>query len=227
VVKKLVKWAHQAIEMTCNQSVLPNVIIVLNKADASPGEGDSWDADALKEELKSTVQKSLEKNTYLKEKVEFWKEKNVQIKDVEGLLSCYYASFHAIRIPRLQSPVLIEQQITRLYDIISKTCENSQRLRQQQRMQLDAVNLHLYIRNALSHFATNPNTPFDFVKASFDINPISPGLNLCSGITRLAIIVQKCSDESGLAVWERISPAIASCILLSANQRNGTAPSEY
>jgi hypothetical protein len=222
VVVKLVDWAHQAIEKSCNQSVLPHAVIVLNKAGTSnSGKNDRWDPDCVTDTQLEAIKKALEKKKELKEKVAFWIKRNVNIKTIKNLLECYYASVKVIRIPKLHDPELLEHQVSKLYDTISAKCNESQERRRQCRMRLDAVKLHLYLRNAFDHFATYADKPFDFVKASFDINPISPSFGLRDGILRLAITVQPLiEDHSGLLVWQRISRVIASCFMLNAHQRS-------
>jgi hypothetical protein len=218
----LVDWAHQAIEKSCNQSVRPHAIIVLNKAGASiNAKVDRWDLDAVTNIQLKSVQKALDKKKDLKEKVEFWTGRKVKIETVRDLLECYYADIKVIRIPKLHDPELLEQQVTKLYDTIKANCSESQSRRRHCRMRLDAVKLHLYLRNAFDHFATHADKPFDFVKASFDINPISPSFSLRDGILRLAITVQLLADDPmGLSVWMKISRVIASCFMLNAHQRS-------
>lgn len=222
VVVKLVDWAHRAIEKSCNQSVLPHAVIVLNKAGTSnSGKSDRWDPDAVTNTQLEAVNKALEKKKELKEKVAFWAMRNVNINTSKDLLECYYASVKVIRIPMLHDPELLEKQVSKLYDMISAKCNESQERRRQCRMRLDAVKLHLYLRNAFDHFATYADKPFDFVKASFDINPISPSFGLRDGILRLAITVQPLlEDHTGLLVWQKISRVIASCFMLNAYQRS-------
>lgn len=222
VVVKLVDWAHRAIEKSCNQSVLPHAVIVLNKAGTSnSGKIDRWDPDSVTNTQLEAVNNALGKKKELKEKVAFWTTRNVDIKTSKELLECYYASVKVIRIPKLHDPELLEKQVSKLYDMISKKCKQSQDWRRQCGMTLDAAKLHLYLRNAFDHFATYADKPFDFVKASFDINPISPSFGLRAGILRLAITVQPLlEDHSGSLVWQKISRVIASCFMLDAHQRN-------
>lgn len=220
VLIQLVKWAHQAIEKACNQSVLPHAVVALNRTQSNGQNAEKWESKSTTQALLKAVQSSLTKNDYLRGMVQFWDERKVKIETVDDLLNCYYASTQVIRIPLFRSPVLLEQQITTLYEAIKGKCKTSQQRRQQEHMQLDAVNLHHYLRNAFNHFADHADKPFDFVKASFEINPISANFSLRSGISRLAQIVRTCTGDIGLQVWERISRAIASCILLSAYQRD-------
>ncbi|KAI1422633.1 hypothetical protein F5Y12DRAFT_799440 [Xylaria sp. FL1777] len=221
VVISLVDWAHQAIEKSCNQSNLPHAVIALNKATQTMDDDKRWDADSVTNTIITSVDKALTKNRNLKRKVLFWAERSVEIHTVKELLECYYASVKAIRLPMLQYPELLEQQVSKLYDIISVKSRTSQERRRQHRMQLDAVKLHLYLRNAFHHFAKNKEEPFNFVKASFDINPVSPSFGLRNGILQLAVTVQPLlADHSGQDLWRSISRVIASCSMLNAYRRN-------
>ncbi|KAF2680909.1 FabD/lysophospholipase-like protein [Lentithecium fluviatile CBS 122367] len=221
VVAELVEWGHQVVEKACNQSVLPHAVIALNKAPTHSDDTARWDSVETTKQLLSSVHITLKKNDKLQQKVAFWSSRKVTINTVEDLLKCYYSSITAIRIPNHQPPKLLENQITKLYDIIADKCATSQRKRKDERMQLNAVDLHLYLRNAFDHFATQADKPFDFVKASFEINPSSASLGLASGISRLAEVVQKCLGyPDGLTVWNRILPFVASCMFLSAYRLN-------
>jgi hypothetical protein len=219
VFLKLVDWAHQAIEKSCNQSVRPHAIIVLNKAKPRRNANvDQWD---FTEAQLESVQKALERKTELKNKVKFWTGRKVKIETARDLLECYYTDVKVIRIPVLHDPELLEKQITKLYVTIKANCSESQKQRRRCHMRLDAVKLHLYLRNAFDHFATHADKPFDFVKASFDINPISSSFSLRDGILKLAVTVQQLTeDHMGLSVWMKISRVIASCFMLNAYQRS-------
>ena len=219
VVENLVEWAHQAIEKSCNQSVLPHAVIALNKANDNKDDS-RWDVNSTTESVLSAANKALG-TRILEERVAFWKDRNVEIHTVEDLLKRYYASVTVIRIPMLQHPELLEQQVSKLYSQISEKCRVSYERKRQHHMELDAVKLHMYVRNAFGHFASNPTKPFDFVKASFEINPISPSFGLRNGILRLAVIVQQSiQHQSGLHVWRSVCRVIASCFWLNAHRRS-------
>jgi hypothetical protein len=217
VVIDLVEWGHQVIEKACNQSVLPHAIIVLNKSPSHSVDKERWETESTTKDLLHKALAALKKKDKLQEKVRFWEERNVPINTAEDLLKRYYASITAIRIPNAQPPALVESQINKLHKIIKGKSEESQKKRLEECMQLNAVDLHLYLRKAFEHFAAKVDEPFDFIKASFDINPGSASFGLASGISNLANIVQKCLGYPGCyTILNHIIPFVASCMCLSA-----------
>ncbi|KAI0974552.1 hypothetical protein F4678DRAFT_458515 [Xylaria arbuscula] len=154
VIINLVDWAHQAIEKSCNQSVLPHAVIALNKASTQSEKDDRWDADSLTDKLLETAKKALEKNHTLKNKAAFWTDRNVKIETVKDLLGCYYASVKAIRLPMLQYPELLEQQVSKLYNTISEKCKEShERRRQHPSFDINPISPSFGLRNGIFRLA--------------------------------------------------------------------------
>ena len=205
-------------EKSCNQSVLPHAVIVLNKSSYT-NQDERWDVEKATEQLTESIKDVINKNPALKARAEFWKTRGKSITDVKSLLMCYYASFKVVRIPEQGSPNLLKQQIERLYDVVSQACKASQKRREESRRRLDAETLLLFLRNAFAHFATHLEKPFNFVQASFEIDPASEDSNFGEGILQLAVTLQKILVADVLSSWERMSELVASCIMLDATRR--------
>lgn len=215
---KLVDWAHQAIEKSCNQPALPHVVDLLNKVGSrNLGSIDRWDPVSITHFNMNAARKALERNENFKEKIAFWTARHVEIKSLEALLHRYYSSVKLLRVPDLEDPELLERQISKLYDTIS----NMRRITQWESFRcgtrLDATELQLYLRNAFDHFAACPDKPFNFVKASFEMDAIGPDFD---GILKLAVKLQPLlENHNGLSVWKETSRVIASCFILDAHRR--------
>ena len=80
-------------------------------------------------------------------------------------------------------------------------------------MKWNAATLPLFVRKALTHFASNYEAPFNFSDAWVDLQHIS--FNFNGSIFSLASMVRKHRAVAGFDLWKEISGFVASCIFLS------------
>jgi hypothetical protein len=83
-------------------------------------------------------------------------------------------------------------------------------------MLLDADELQPYLQTAFDHFASNLDTPFDFVQASFSNSPIP--LDFGGNILKLAINLMEVwkNKADGSTIFVELSYMVASCIMLDS-----------
>lgn len=200
-------------ECATNQSVLPHVIVVLNKSNCSLGD-EAYDIDAATKKLLSDANQSLTLNPDIDRHVQLWRQghdKNIQT--AEDLLKCYYSTFRVVRIPEKGRYMLIDQQVRKLQNAISFCCRGSHRHKLQARRDLKAEELGECLQSGLDHFTASLDVPFDFLAFSWSQNPIPPGLE--GNILRLALSIRDIRGFSnGQDIFQHLSQMVASCIML-------------
>lgn len=92
VLQQLVEWAAAALEMSSNQPVLPNVIIVLNATEINTYER-QWDPDYAKSSVLDSLSRTLFQNPVFQKYARFWRDRKRPIGTVEQLILSYYSSF--------------------------------------------------------------------------------------------------------------------------------------
>lgn len=86
-------------------------------------------------------------------------------------------------------------------------------------MLLSADDLEPYLQYAFDHFSRELDMPFDFVEASFTINPIPSGFQ--GSILKLARDIQDVwkNELHGETIFKELSYLIASCVMLDSVRR--------
>lgn len=119
--------------------------------------------------------------------------------------------------------MLMDAQISKLYDLIERKCEESKLEKQRMRMLSTAENLQIYLHAAFDHFAKNLDEPFDFIKETLKHNPIPRDFG--GNILKLALAVKDKSKYADIrtnarTIFETITPMVASCIALDSARQN-------
>ncbi|KAF9892309.1 hypothetical protein FE257_002086 [Aspergillus nanangensis] len=225
VIDQLIEWAAAALEKSSNQPVLPHAIILLN-ATENTTDPRLWDVDASTEHLMESAKEAIERNHNLRTRAAFWAPKHRRIRSVKDLLLSYYSTIRVVRVPEKGRPNLISEQIGRLYDEIKRSCQKSRQVKGQLRMLLNSDDLEPYLQYAFDHFSRELDMPFDFVQASFTINPIPSDFG--GGILRLARdILDVWKDQlDGATIFKELSYLIASCVMLDSVRRRTLGPAE-
>ena len=211
---RLLNWAATSIESATNQSVLPHVIVVLNKSHALLRDED-FDVDLATRKLLLDANQSLTVNSDIAQLVQYWQGQDHarDISCAEDLLDCYYSSFKVVRIPEKGRYMLMNQQVKRLQDQISFCCQGSHEGKIRARRDLNADELGECLQSGLDHFTSTLATPFDFLRFSWSCNPIPPGFE--GNILRLALQIQKRPGVfRGSDIFGYLSNMVASCIML-------------
>ena len=215
VLERLVDWAAVALEKSSNQPVLPHAIIALNASENNIQE-ELWDIQVATIALMESLSRTVYHNATFKKYAQYWRERDRQIESVEQLMLSYYSSLQVIRIPTTGRPNLIQDQVGKLSVTIRRACFESRERKKDLRMLLDADDFQPYLQTAFDHFATDLNTPFDFVQASFTNSPIPNDFG--GNILKVALLVMECWKDlrMGTAIFEELSYLVASCIMLDA-----------
>lgn len=139
-----------------------------------------------------------------------------EIRTAEELLLSYYYSVRVVRIPTKGRPHLINDQVAKLYKEIEQACEHSRKTKRKMRMLLGADELQPYLQDAFDHFSSNLDNPFDFVKASFLLNPIPADFG--GNILKLALNLMDVwrNRLDAVSIFKELSPMVASCIMLDS-----------
>ena len=211
---RLLKWAATSIESATNQSVLPHVIVVLNKSHTLLKDED-FDVDVATKKLLLDANQSLTVNSDVAQLVRYWQGQD-HARDItcaEDLLGCYYSSFKVVRIPEKGRYMLMNQQVKRLQDQISFCCQGSHEGKIRARRDLNADELGECLQSGLDHFTSTLAIPFDFLDFSWSRNPIPPGFE--GNILRLAFKIKKRPGVfRGSDIFKHLSNMVASCIML-------------
>ncbi|KAI4121211.1 MAG: hypothetical protein LQ338_006492 [Usnochroma carphineum] len=184
---RLLDWAATSIQSATNQSVLPHVIVVLNKSDDLLEDHD-FDVARTTQRLLSDADQSLEVNHAVSRHVQYWRSSGKAVKTARDLLACFYCSVNVVRIPRSGRWMLIDKQIKKLHDLIATNCRGAHEGKRRARRDLNAEELGECLQSGLDHFTQNLYKPFDFLAFSWGLNPIAPGLE--GNILRLALWVK-------------------------------------
>lgn len=218
VLTKLLEWGVSALEKSINQPALPHCIVALNSTDPGVDERE-WDIDYATQSLLSTVSRALdyvEGVPRFRELAEHWRSLGKHIFTVEDLILRYYSSFKVVRIPARPRYTTINEQISKLHEVIKKNCEDSFRSKRRARMLTNADELNTYLQSGFDHFTTHLDLPFNFMEVSLLRNPIPNDfgghiLQLCTTLSS-----QQPNHQPGRVAWmfEKLSVMLASCVLL-------------
>ncbi|GAB1316405.1 hypothetical protein MFIFM68171_06615 [Madurella fahalii] len=223
----LISWVHVAIRTSSNQPVLPSAIVVLNSSDHAISS-DLWDVSANTEKVFQDLGsiKYDDPTDRFINSAKSWPASGdkTRIKTVKELALHYYSSVQVIRLPAKEQSVRMSMQAIRLRSCISDASARAHDTRMQSRILLDVEQLQAYFQDALSHYATTLDEPFDFVQASFRHSPISADFG--ENVLRLALNVidptrgthQRLSRKLERGFYE-VRYVMASSILLNSTRR--------
>jgi hypothetical protein len=141
----------------------------------------------------------------------YWIGRGRHIRTMKDLLECYYSSITVVRIPGEGRYMMIDDQVKKLREVITRRCAESFNAKRRSRMLSNSENLNVYLQCAFDHFSQDLHTPFNFMDISFKINPIP--LDFGGNILKLAVAMKAQLDDPR-RIFKDLSLMVASCILL-------------
>lgn len=210
VLGLLIKWASSSFEKSVNQPTLPHAVIALNATDTKVGQQE-WDPEYATELLMSNVAGAIGRDPAYSELRNYWVGRGRRIRTMKDLLECYYSSITVVRIPGEGRYMMIDDQVKKLHQVITRRCAESFNAKRRSRMLSNSDNLNVYLQCAFDHFSQDLHTPFDFMDISFKINPIP--LDFGGNILKLAVAM-KAQFDNPRKIFKELSLMVASCILL-------------
>jgi hypothetical protein len=216
VLGLLIKWASSSFEKSVNQPTLPHAVIALNASDTKVGQQE-WDPAYATELLMSTVAGAIGRDPAYSQLRDYWEGRGRRICTMKDLLECYYSSITVVRIPGEGRYMMIDDQIKKLRETITRRCAESFNAKRRSRMLSNSDNLNVYLQCAFDHFSQDLHTPFNFMDISFKINPIP--LDFGGNILKLAVAMKAQFDDPR-KIFKELSHIVASCILLDCVRHN-------
>lgn len=196
-----------------NQPALPHLIIVLNSIDPDvyPGQ---WNDESITERFLASTFGAVTENITLIKHAEYWKAKGREVLTVEQLLLCYYSSMSVVGIPRKGRYALLNGQVAKLNSQIKRRCDESRQTKERLHLTLNAEEFQAALSTGFDHFSRSLDEPFDFVEASFKLNPMPNDFG--GNVLRLALAIQnsKMAGASGTEIFQHLGPMVASCVML-------------
>ncbi|RGP77832.1 hypothetical protein FLONG3_4008 [Fusarium longipes] len=220
VLTQLVNWAAMSIDKSINQPTLPHVIIVANDTDTSIDD-QQWDPIIATQGLLNDYENSVYQVPALKDILARLADVGKHITTTKGLLEEYYSSVTVVRIPAKGRYMQIDEQIGKLYGIISDRCRTSRIRKKQVRMLLNAEILPQYVNSAYDHFSRSLDEPFDFNKEALRHAPLPQ--NFGGHILNLILTVYKQRGQRRMRLedfFSQLSRPLAACIMLAATRDN-------
>lgn len=212
----LITWASSSLEKSLNQPTLPHAVIALNATDTKVDQNE-WDPDYATNLLMSHVAGAVDRDPYYRSLRDYWVSQGKHIRTIKDLLECYYSSITVLRIPGEGRYMMIDDQVNKLYDVITKRCGESFNSKRRSRMLSNSETLNVYLQCAFDHFAQDLHTPFNFMDISFKINPIP--LDFGGNILKLAVAMKARYDDPR-KIFKELSFMVSSCILLDCVRQN-------
>lgn len=220
-----------------NQPSLPHVIIVLNATDVNIAER-LWDPQQATSGLLEDYKNSVDNVPAFREHVARLEVLNKKPRSTKELLEYYYSSVTVVRIPIKGRYMQIDEQVSKLQQIISHKCAISYEQKRSVRMLLNAERLPQYINAAYDHFSQNLDSPFDFVEEARRHAPLPQDfgghiLNLMKTMyhsstftsmyqspeeSRTAQTYSQSTTHRADTLLESLSLPIASCVILAATR---------
>ncbi|KAI8963493.1 FabD/lysophospholipase-like protein [Daldinia sp. FL1419] len=222
VLDKLIRWGAASIDKSLNQPVLPHAIIVFNATDINVDERE-WDVATATKLLMSDIHDAVLREPALHEHVQTWRRRGKIIRNTKELLECYYGSINVVRVPYKGSYMLMNEQVSKLADLLKERCKASYLRKREVRMLANTEKLQFYLQAAYGHFTKDLSTPFDFVKETLRHSPISRSFE--GNILNLALAIKQKSNNLILScdteqIFRVMGPMIASCVMLDAVRQN-------
>lgn len=212
----LLHWASSSHENSVNQTWLPHAVIALNATEPSGVNQQEWETDFVTDMLMSNVAKAVDRDPQYYKLKQFWNGQGFRIESMQDL-ERYYSSITVVRIPVAGRYMMIDEQVTKLHDVMIRLCVRSYNAKRRSRMLLNSENLNIYLQCAFDHFSQNLPAPFNFMDMSFKINTIS--LDFGGHIFKLAVAM-KAQYEDPQKLFDDLSQMVASCTLLDCVRRD-------
>jgi hypothetical protein len=209
------EWGAASLEKSVNQPTLPHAIIALNASDISVSLAEK-DVHSATEGLLEANKDCLDRingHPYFSQLADKWRAGGKIINTILDLIHCYYSTFKVIRIPVKGRYQLLHDQVIKLHDMISDSCDSSFVTKRKARMLSTSDELNVYLQSAFDHFAINLDIPFNFVEVSLKNNPIPDDFG--GHILQLAIAVQSRGPQRKSSwIFEKLYFLVASSVML-------------
>jgi hypothetical protein len=153
-----------------------------------------------------------------------WNESGRHVRTMKDLLECYYSSITVVRIPGGSRYMMIDDQIRKLQEVITRRCVESFNAKRRSRMISNSEILNVYLQCAFDHFSRDLDKPFNFMDISFKINPIPQDFG--GHILKLAVALKARFNDPG-RIFKELSHMVASCILLDCVRQKLRGMSAY
>ncbi|KAF2736521.1 hypothetical protein EJ04DRAFT_462876 [Polyplosphaeria fusca] len=243
VLSKLINWASASMEKSLNQPTLPHAIIALNATDMEVHQNE-WETDYATDTLMAAIAEAIHQDLTYRHLAEYWISRGKQIRTTKDLLECYYSSITVVRIPVKGRYMKIDEQISKLHNVLCTKSSESFKAKRRSRMLSNAEELNVYLQCAFDHFSRDLDTPFNFMDIAFRMNPIPQDFG--GNILKLAVATKssnRFADPGHVLTpeldWEvfsltdysrnmfrELSLMVASCILLDCVRQNLKGPAE-
>lgn len=221
VLQRLIKWAAMSIDKSINQPSLPHLVIVINATEAAIDD-DLWDIDKATRHLLGDYAKSIHEVADLREILARLEENlGKQIRTTKELLEHFYSSVAVVRIPSKGRYMQIDEQVGKLYHLISSRCAKSFAHKEKDRMLLNAEKLPQYVTSAYDHFSRHLDMPFDFAEEARRHTPLPKDFG--GHMLNLILSMYNAHERrttNAKALLQRLCLPIASCIMLAATRDN-------
>ena len=200
-------------EKSLNQPTLPHAIIALNATDPGVDQRE-WDVEWATQNLMTSVAGAIARDAKYREYADYWTSRGKAIHTMKDLLECYYSSVRVVRIPMKGRYMLIDEQVAKLHQEITKSCSISFYAKKRARMLSNTDELNVYLQSAFDHFSQDLDTPFNFIEVAFKNNPIPQDFG--GNILKLAASIHSsgfCKGD-GPRLFRELGVMVASCISL-------------
>jgi hypothetical protein len=209
-------------EQSNNKPVLPHAVIAFSNHNGHV-ESELYETGKATEMLMNGIE-DIRNIDRFQPYIEYWdkQHKDMQnegkhkIDSGKALLKCYYTDVRVIHFPSQDHPTAIHKQTKVLKREISLACQKSQEAREAVGMKLDTATIPLYVRTALSQFASSLSKPFDFGEAWFELHPVS--FDFRGSILTLAKLARDSLNLNGINLWNKIGDFVASCFFLNSSR---------
>lgn len=215
-VIQLLDWARLVAESSLNQPTLPHVIIALN-ATGNGVDPSRWDVIKSRTWLLNEIRSMLQSNLDLVNYRNLWHDKGCSIESMEDLILRYYSSFNVVHVPQEGRPMLIKDQVTKLYREIVRACGFSHERKKKKRMLLSLTDLQSYLSYAFDWFCDDLDKPFDFILTSYANNPVPKDFGdhiLKLVVNSMTINRWDAENTAIFTIFDGLSYMIGSCIML-------------
>ncbi|OCL09871.1 hypothetical protein AOQ84DRAFT_220281 [Glonium stellatum] len=219
ISERLLYWAEASIDKSLNQPALPHIVIVIN-ATQNQIEDEQWGTETATKKLLDDIKLSINRVARIQALAAKLKQVGKDIDTTEDLLLHYYSSVTVVRIPVKGRYMLIDEQVEKLYDIITGRCNVAYERKKAVRLLFEAERLQTYLTAAYDHFSQNLDRPFDSVKEALKHSPIPRDFG--GNILKFALAFRQAQQNGGddpAKLFDTLTVVLASCIMLDAERQ--------
>ncbi|KAF2823761.1 hypothetical protein CC86DRAFT_298378 [Ophiobolus disseminans] len=210
----LIAYASSSLETSLNQPILPHAVIAVNAVEVNINQED-WDPlHTTKSFMSHTAAAMLLETPAYRRLAEAWRKRGRRIATIQDLLVLYYSSITVVRIPIKGRYMLIDEQVKRLYGLLTTRLNHSLAVKRRSRMLANSEEFDLSIQSAFNHFSRDLHIPFNFLNSTYGVNTKS--LNFGANILKLAVMMKSSTYTEPRSLFTELSFMVASCIVLDS-----------